>query len=166
MKTQPEPQQDIDQVSAHLGAGITLFQHLIITLKNERAHLEANDHTSFHESTQQKQQCLLLVSQHEAALNQLLESLNIEQGNKTIDLLINRFDPEKSGSFTQTAQLYRSLLGQCDDLNTINGRFIQRSQTNANRMLDLLKGSIEKNQTYTRLGKTRSEGGKHPIAKA
>lgn len=166
MNTQPEPQQDRDQVSAHLGTGITLFQHLISTLKNERAHLEANDHTSFHESTQQKQQALLLISQHEAALNQLIENLNIEQGDKTIDLLINRFDAEKNTPFTKTARLYRALLGQCDDLNTINGRFIQRSQANASRMLDLLKGSIEKNQTYTRQGKTRSNGGKHPIAKA
>jgi flagella synthesis protein FlgN len=166
MNTSAANSQEAAQVSAQLNAGITLFQTLKEILALERKHLEERDFTSFQAVTPKKASCLTDISRHEDEFNQLLESLHIELGDKTIDRLIEKYAPHQDTAFSEAAIQYRSLLGECDDLNTINGRIIQRSQVNANNLLDLIKGAVKQNQTYSRNGKTQTEGGKHPIAKA
>jgi flagella synthesis protein FlgN len=166
MSTSTENSQEIEQVSAQLNTGITLLQTLKEILEQERQFLEERNFLSFQEITPKKEACLADISHHENEFNRLLESLNIELGEKTIDRLIANYARPQSTSFSDAATLYRSLLSKCDDLNTINGRIIQRSQVNANHLLDLIKGTAKQNQTYSRNGKTKIEGRKHPIAKA
>ena len=166
MKTQSAKCQEMSQVSTQLNTGVELFQRLSDILIDERSNLEKRDHASFKAGTVIKEECLFQIKHHEKEFNELLESLQLELGNKTIDSLIDRYDPDQTTPFTESALQYRSLLSQCDDLNTINGRLIQRSQVDANRLLDLLKGGGKQSQTYTRKGKTQTNGGKQPIAKA
>jgi len=157
---------DAEQVSTQLNNGITLFQTLKEILAQERKHLEERDFESFQAGTPEKASCLSDISYHEDEFNHLLESLHIELGDKTIDRLIEKYASHQETAFTEAALLYRSLLGECDDLNTINGRIIQRSQVNAKHLLDLIKGAVKQEQTYTRNGKTQTDAGKAPIAKA
>lgn len=158
--------REAEQVRAQLNNGITLFQALKEMLARERKHLEERDFESFQAGTPEKASCLADINSHEDEFNHLLESLHIELGDKTIDRLIEKYASHQEASFAEAALQYRSLLGECDDLNTINGRIIQRSQVNAKHLLDLIKGVVKQDQTYTRSGKTQTDGGKHPIAKA
>lgn len=158
--------QEAKQVSAQLNKGITLFQTLKEILARERKHLEERDFESFQAGTPEKASCLADINSHEGEFNHLLESLHIELGDKTLDRLIEKYAHYQETVFTETALQYRSLLGECDELNTINGRIIQRSQLNAKHLLDLIKGAVKQEQTYTRSGKTQTDGGKQPIAKA
>ncbi|MBL4607184.1 MAG: flagellar protein FlgN [Pseudomonadales bacterium] len=166
METESVHAQEIKQVSEQLNTGIKLFQSLKAALENERHNLENRDYDSFQADAVEKESCLESISQHEDTFNHLLETLHIDLGDKTIDRLIERYSPSKDTSFSEDAKLYRARLSECDDLNTINGRIIQRSQVNANQLLNLIKGAVKQNETYTRSGKTKSNGGTHPIAKA
>ena len=157
---------EAEQVYAQLNTGIILFQALKEVMESERKHLEERDFSSFQAITPKKSSCLDDISHHEDEFNELLKNLHIEFGEKTIDRLIEKYGSSKDTTFSDTAMSYRTLLTECDNLNTINGRIIQRSQVNAKHFLDLIKGAAKNNQTYTRNGKTQDEGRKPPIAKA
>lgn len=149
-----------------LHQGAELLMQLKTYLEEERNHLENNNYDALQLCSQNKQTCLELITQHETDLNDLLQEQQLSLGKTEIKQLIHSYDPDNKTQLSAIAQRYETLLIQCNDLNSINGRIIQKSQLNAATLLNLIKGAVKQNETYTRQGKTRSNQENKPIAKA
>lgn len=149
-----------------LHQGAELLMQLKTYLEEERGHLENNNYDDLQLCSQNKQACLALITQHESGLNDLLQEQQLSLRKTEIKQLIRNYDPDNQTELSTIAQRYETLLIQCNDLNSINGRIIQKSQINAASLLNLIKGVVKQNETYTRQGKTLSNPGKKPIARA
>lgn len=153
-------------VKLQLEHGIDLLRNLERLLKEERNALEKRDLDAFRINTNKKEHCLQEVLLHEQEFENLLKQLGLNFDSKAIAALIKKYDADQRNHFSELALKYESLLEECDKINLINGRIIQRSQINTHQLLDLIKGATRQAETYNRAGKKRSTGGQTPIARA
>lgn len=149
-----------------LQGGIKLLDQLKLLLEEERHYLEQNAYLEVQATVTKKQNCLDLTQQHETDLQDFFKEQGINSKNINLKQLAANFDPAHESALTSTARHYETLLDDCNTLNTINGQIIQRSQANTVNLLNMIKGAVKKNETYTRSGKTRSNPDNQPIAKA
>lgn len=149
-----------------LQGGTQLLTELKSLLEAERQHLEQNAYSEVQATVAKKQNCLDRTQQHETALQDFFKAQGIASDKIDLNQLAADFDPKPESTLAATVQYYEALLNECNTLNTINGQIIQRAQVNAVNLLNVIKGAVKKNETYTRAGKTRSNPDNQPIARA
>lgn len=149
-----------------LQGGITLLEQLKMLLEEERHHLEQNAYLEVQATVTKKQSCLDLTQQHETRLQDFFKAQGLLAEKIDLKQLAVDVDPAQESTLAATVRHYETLLNACNRLNTINGQIIQRSQANAVNLLNLIKGAVKKNETYTRAGKTHCNPDNQPIAKA
>lgn len=149
-----------------LQSGMQLLTELKSLLEAERQHLEQNAYSQVQATVAKKQNCLDRTQQHETALQDFFKAQGIASDKIDLKQIVADLDPSSESTLAVTVQHYETLLNECNTLNTINGQIIQRAQVNAANLLNVIKGAVKKNETYTRAGKTRSNPDNQPIAKA
>lgn len=149
-----------------LQGGTQLLTELKSLLEAERQHLEQNAYSEVQATVAKKQNCLDRTQQHETALQDFFKAQGIASDKIDLNQLAADFDPKPESTLATTVRHYETLLNECNTLNTINGQIIQRAQVNAVNLLNVIKGAVKKNETYTRAGKTRSNPDNQPIARA
>jgi flagella synthesis protein FlgN len=138
------------EINDNLQAILTESRKLLVCLQTENDLLSAKQFAELTELAQEKQ---LLVDK----LNQLDNQRASFSQNTEFSRFLKNIDPALS--LLKLWQVIQSTIGECQRLNEVNGRLLQRQHQMARETMELLTGQqISQEKTYNAKGLTASHG--------
>jgi flagella synthesis protein FlgN len=142
---------------------ISASQQLLALIQDEFNALGERDLPQLEQILERKLPLLSLLEQHGRERSELLQSLQLSTDQKGLEELATR-SQQGSDLLARSAQL-SELLEQCRAANLLNGRVIRTSQTAANSVLSILRGTETPN-LYDSRGSTARIAQQRPLSQA
>lgn len=142
---------------------ISSSQQLLALIQDEFNALGERDLPQLEQILERKLPLLSLLEQHGRERSELLQSLQLSTDQKGLEELATR-SQQGSELLARSAQL-SELLEQCRAANLLNGRVIRTSQTAANSVLSILRGTETPN-LYDSRGSTARIAQQRPLSQA
>ncbi len=136
--------------AAMLERDLEAAQCLRVLLEEERQLLEQRDHQSLSKLIEQKNIHIGVLNHHANERQSVLESLNMTSGNRDWEKLLAS-DPALRAHLPLWQTVKDTVL-ECQRLNDVNGRLINRSQQTLVRLLNLVRGKTAAPQLYNAAG--------------
>ena len=146
-----------------LSDDISVSQQLLALIQDEFNALGERDLPQLEQILERKLPLLSLLEQHGRHRSELLQSIQLSTDQKGLEELATRSE-HGSELLARSAQL-SELLEQCRAANLLNGRVIRTSQTAANSVLSILRGTETPN-LYDSRGSTARIAQQRPLSQA
>ncbi|MBE8717628.1 flagella synthesis protein FlgN [Cellvibrio polysaccharolyticus] len=146
-----------------ISVDINTSETLIALMNHERELLEQRQHEGLGEVIEQKNQLLSQLGENALQRQALLQSLGLQADAEGWETLLSTHPAltESREPWKKLTQLFT----ECQRLNEINGKMINRSRQTLGNLLNLLRGQAAGPKLYNQSGVASGNGGSHSVTR-
>ncbi len=155
----------VPAVQELLNSDLSQATRLAELLKAERQQLEQRDSEKLRATVEAKLLLLQDMEKNEITRRNLIQ-LN---GHKDDPItgwsqLLDELQPNNDNHLQSTWAKIKTQLAECEKLNQINNKIVNRTQKSVGRLLSILKGQNEPAEVYSKKGQTQRTGNRRSLA--
>ncbi|PID42351.1 MAG: hypothetical protein CSA52_03800 [Gammaproteobacteria bacterium] len=132
-------------------------------LNKERHALQERDLPQIEQSQQLKQELLQCLEQRARSKSTYLAKECAPKAPPTFSMLVK---VSSNAELKSKWQLVQSLLNQCKQANSVNGKIISHSQQRVTRIMEIIRGQSRQSSLYGARGKKETMSGSCVLARA
>lgn len=153
----------LEQATCNIEQGINACQKLLILLEDERNALKARDTQELERIIKNKSTNLLALEQGAKQRTSWLKVNGSEAAfEHTWAEHISQLSPALSAQWAQ----FKTLLGECQTHNEVNGKMLARNQQVFKRLVAIVRGQSDQQPLYTPKGSRKAGSGYHNFGEA
>ena len=152
-------------LSSSMTQGIELLESLNTLLIAERTALKERNTANIESALEQKTELLKQLEQKATARSQLLSNSGFDGNEQGMEQYLNSLN-NSAEPLKQQWLVLKEKLETCKESNQINGAIVQRSKTQVETLLNILRGQSGQQNIYSDTGKSNSIAAGHSLAKA
>jgi flagella synthesis protein FlgN len=138
--------------------------HEVLLAENES--LKKRPDESFKELLRQKNLLLVGLEQRDMQRKEFLKRFDIPQNAAGIQGLISKTPVRWQDKFYTIWNPLQTLIKECHDLNTVNGRMLHHTRESTNKILSILQGRDRFGHLYEESGRSTPQIEYNSLAKA
>lgn len=146
-----------------ISVDITTAESLIALMTHERELLEQRQHDGLADLIEQKNNLLSSLGENALQRQSLLQSLNLQADAEGWETLLSTH-PALNDCRTPWKKLTQ-LFAECQRLNEINGKMINRSRQTLGNLLNIVRGQSAAPALYNQSGVASGNGSSHSVTR-
>jgi len=153
-------------LSSSMAQAIELLDSLTTLLMAERTALKERDTVNIQSLLNQKTELLKQLEQNASKRTQLLIDSGVEGNDHGMAAYLDSLPVNTATKLQHQWQVLKDHLHDCKTANQVNGTILQRSKTQIDSLLKILRGQSGDQKIYTDAGKSTAISSGHSLAKA